>query len=327
MELISVIVPVYRVEKYLKKCIDSILEQTYRNMEIILVDDGSDDSCPDICEEYAKIDKRVKVIHQTNGGLSAARNSGIRAAKGKYISFIDSDDYIEKDMYEVLVKRMQKDESQLAVCNYMYVDESGNFIESLNKKNAIIDGVITPKEALERLILDRNCYYIPAWNKLYERSLFKDIQFPEGKLNEDEFVVHYIYEKCRKISCVEKELYYYVQRMGSIMNTNVCVKRLDVVEAYLERTEYFMEKGQNEFVTQLMNVGGHLLLEGSIELDERDPKVRSRIGELKREYDRLYCKLKQMHLSSSIKSKMVIGLIHRNFKLAQIVFRMKAHKS
>ena len=327
MELISVIVPVYRVEKYLRKCVDSILKQTYKNMEIILVDDGSDDLCPDICEEYAKKDKRVKVIHQINGGLSAARNSGIRAAKGKYISFIDSDDYIEKDMYEILVKRMGEDESQMAVCNYIYVDESGNFIESLNKKNGIIDGVITPKQALERLILDRNCYYIPAWNKLYERSLFEDIEFPEGKLNEDEFVVHYIYEKCRKISCVEKALYYYVQRMGSIMNTNVSVKRLDVVEAYLKRTQYFMEKGQNEFVIQLMNVGGHLLLEGSIELDERDSKVCSRIGELKREYDRLYSKLKQMHVSSSIKSRMVIGLIHRNFKLAQVVFRMKAHKS
>lgn len=215
MDLISIVVPIYNVEKYLKKCIDSIINQTYKNLEIILVDDGSPDNCPKICDDYAKLDSRIKVIHKKNGGLSDARNNGIKNSTGKYISFIDSDDYIEQNMIEELYKAI-KEGSQIAICNRLEYFESMNppkFKKSfINDKNLLI---MDKKEAISELCSFR-FFDMSAWAKLYKRNLFNDIQFPIGKLSEDYYIMYKLFDKCQKISYLNKPLYIYNQRQGSI---------------------------------------------------------------------------------------------------------------
>ena len=175
--MISVIVPVYKVEPYLHQCIDSILGQTYRDLEVLLIDDGSPDKCGEICDEYGRQDKRVRVFHTENRGLSAARNLGLNEATGEYIGFVDSDDWIVPDMYEVLLKRLEENRADISVCGVSYeaIDSRREF--------AFIEAIYTRTESLECLIDGE--INNGVWNKLYCRELFKGICFPEGKSSED----------------------------------------------------------------------------------------------------------------------------------------------
>jgi len=245
LELISIIVPIYNVEKHLSKCVDSILNQTYKNLEIILVDDGSPDDCGAICDEYAKMDERVRVIHKKNGGLSDARNAGIEVARGEYIGFVDSDDYINRRMYESMYNQVKKDGSDMAICNLLSVDENGDLIGENNADMPVIDGVFTKEQIFAQLCIPKYWYYVTAWNKLYKKELLSEIRFPVGKLHEDEFVAHHIIGKCKKISCISKPFYFYVCRSGSIMNSNYNIKRLDSAEAYLDRARYMKDYGMD----------------------------------------------------------------------------------
>lgn len=230
-EIISVIVPVYKVERYIRRCIDSILTQTYTNLEIILVDDGSPDDCGRICDEYAVKDKRVKVIHQENGGLSAARNAGLDIATGDYIGFVDSDDYIAPDMYEKLISIIRDNSANVAMCSYSFVDEYGNII---CVPSPIVNSCISPTEAINNLYSEFYCYYVTVWNRLYESSIFSSIRFDVGKTVEDAFIAHKIYLSCDKIVMIDEPLYYYVQRSGSIMHTP-SIAQLDEIEAFYLR--------------------------------------------------------------------------------------------
>ena len=171
--LISIIVPVYKVEKYLKKCIDSILNQTYKNYELILVDDGSPDCCPIICDNYAEKNDRVIVIHKQNGGLSDARNTGIAIAKGDFICFVDSDDYVSEDFCELLLNAVLKSNADMAICNYLVVDENGNSIQDKNVHLPIQDECISSQEFIKEYCGKYGWYYVVAWNKIYKRDLFK----------------------------------------------------------------------------------------------------------------------------------------------------------
>ena len=216
-ELISVIVPIYNVEKYLRRCIDSLVEQTYTNLEIILVDDESPDNCGKICDEYAKKDKRIVVIHKRNGGLSDARNRGLEEAKGKYIGFIDSDDYINKNMYKVLYTNMKKNNADISICNFSLVDDKGNKYKEEKQLNNEIK-IYSKKEALENLLIEKD-YTNHAWNKLYNKKLFKNgkIQYPEGKIWEDIATTYLLFENANKVVYQNVSLYYYTQRNNSIM--------------------------------------------------------------------------------------------------------------
>ena len=204
---LSVIVPVYKVEPYLQKCIDSILNQTFRDLELILVDDGSPDSCPAICDAAAEKDERVVVLHRKNGGLSAARNAGLMAARSDYIGFVDSDDYIAPEMYEKLYAAMVESNAQLAVCSYTYVDTKGNVLPKWESPILSGGGVLDRVQMMDRLGGDRSWYYITAWNKLYRRELFENIRFPFGKLHEDEYVVHHVFWACERIVVLPESLY------------------------------------------------------------------------------------------------------------------------
>lgn len=224
--LLSIIVPVYDVERYLPKCMDSILAQTFTDFELILVDDGSPDNCPALCDAAAAKDARIRVIHQKNGGLSAARNAGLDAARGAWIGFVDSDDYIAPEMYEALYQAVQSTGADLALCDYAEVDEAGAPCQSmhirLEKKD--FTGRDLLKNATDSTIQ-------PAWNKLYRRDVFAQLRYPEGKLNEDLFLIPEICLNTQKAVVVPKALYYYVQRGGSIMSGNKTLRHFDAAEA------------------------------------------------------------------------------------------------
>ena len=175
LEKISVIVPVYKVEKYLKRCVESIVQQTYQNIEIILVDDGSPDRCPEMCDEYARRDARIKVIHKSNGGLSDARNAGLNIASGDYISFVDSDDWIEEDFIEILYKNMKKENADISIIGYTLIWESGR------KKRFTSDDeyYVFDKEDAVRELLKQQKFQCMVCQKMYRKSIFRSIIFRE----------------------------------------------------------------------------------------------------------------------------------------------------
>lgn len=214
-ELISVIVPIFKVEKYLKKCIDSILNQTYKNMEIILVDDGSPDNCPYICDNYAKKDSRIKVIHKINGGISDTRNEGLKRATGKWVTFIDSDDYIDKNMIDTLYKLAIENEADISIIDFIKIDETSNIIQNKDCKNKT--RIFNSKTAIIELFND-NSFGNYMWNKLYKKELFEDIKFPIGKTMEDLAVMYQLFYKSKNIVYNNKQMYFYVQRKNSILH-------------------------------------------------------------------------------------------------------------
>lgn len=238
-DLISVIVPVFNVEPYIEQCIKSIVDQTYKKIEIILVDDGSSDQGGAICDCWAASDDRIRVIHQDNQGLSAARNAGLAISKGEYISFIDSDDWIEMDMLEVLHERITDSESDIVICGVMVEYESGSSSKEFNK-----DEIFTSKEALISL-LSGSEVKDQVWDKLYRRSAIGTVQFPIGKFHEDLYWSYQVIVNVDRISLVSKSFYHYRQRSTSIMGMGYSIRRLDAMEAKKERFEFF-EQYDNE---------------------------------------------------------------------------------
>ena len=223
---VSIIVPVYDVENYLQKCIDSILAQTFTDFELILVDDGSPDNCPALCDAAAAKDARIRVLHQKNGGLSAARNAGLDVARGEWIGFVDSDDYIAPEMYETLYKAVQSTGADLALCDYVKVDETGALCTQTH--------VAVPQKSLTGRELLQKAYWTTvqiACNKLYHRTIFAQLRYPVGKLNEDFFVIPEICLNTQKAVVVPDVLYYYVQRGDSIMGKSRTLRHYDAAEA------------------------------------------------------------------------------------------------
>jgi len=243
-ELISVIVPVYRVEKYLDRCVNSISGQTYNNLEIILVDDGSDDRCPVMCDEYAARDERIHVIHKANGGQATARNAGLDAARGRLIAFVDSDDYIALDMYERLYNAMEAGEADIAICNYSYVTETG---VELTKDSPIVNyEVVNCLDFCEKLQQKNSGYYITPWNKLYRREIFDKVRFPEVRAFEDNFIIHKIAEQCRSIVIIPDKLCYYTQRAGSTSSRTFSARTYGNIDALLDRFGFYIKKSQSD---------------------------------------------------------------------------------
>ncbi len=232
-DLISIIIPVYKVEKYLEKCIESVLKQTYTNLQVILVDDGSPDNCGKICDEYAKKDSRIEVIHKVNGGLSDARNVGIAKAKGKYIGFVDSDDYIKEDMYEILINLIKEYDADVSICNLYEVIEGKEYIR--NKENGIKE--YNRIDILKEVLLDKNIQSY-ACNKLYKKELFNEIKYPIGKKYEDIGTTFYIFEKCNKVVVTSEPEYYYLKRADSLVNNVTESTVLDYTEIIIQRYLY-----------------------------------------------------------------------------------------
>lgn len=237
---ISVIVPVYRVEKYLPACIDSILNQTFTDFELILVDDGSPDRCPEICDETAKRDARVRAIHQANQGLSAARNAGIEAAHGAWLSFVDSDDFLAPDFLATLHDAAVRAGADCALCGVQLTDEAGQKIGQLL---SVADGVRTGRSILETLCRAPEITYLVAWNKLYRRDVFQTLRYPVGMQNEDTYLAAELFDTVQTVICVSKPMYFYRQRADSIMHTAVTTRNLDRMWAFEHCFAYFEARG------------------------------------------------------------------------------------
>lgn len=224
-DLISVIIPVYNVEKYLKNCLDSVIKQTYNNIEIILVDDGSPDNCPDICDEYASKDTRINVIHKQNGGLSDARNVGIEQARGKYITFIDSDDDVEEKYVEYLYNLLIKNNTKMSIAAHTVVSEKNK----INFGSGYLDKVLSTEECLDRMLCEKG-FSVSSCAKLYSKELFGNVKFPKGKLNEDNGTTYKLILQCDKIAYGNKCIYNYYKRENSIMTSKFNLKKLDLIE-------------------------------------------------------------------------------------------------
>lgn len=242
-ELISIIVPVYNVEKYLQKCVGSIINQTYQNIEIILIDDGSTDNSGKVCEELKDRDSRIRVIHKENGGLSSARNKGISVAKGRYLGFIDSDDYIEKEMFGSLYEAIKRTGKDVACCGRI-VDIFGEY--SNTEFSLAQEQVFTKTEAIKE-VLYLETIDVSACDKLYKRELFKEIRYPEGKISEDAAVIFEILEASNGVVHVGKPFYHYVFRNNSITKSKYSEKKYDVINN-LKKTQIFIENNHPELV-------------------------------------------------------------------------------
>lgn len=232
---ISIIVPVYNVEEFLPRCVKSILKQSYKNIEILLIDDGSTDESGTLCDNYANNNTNIKVYHKKNGGLSDARNYGIEKATGKYIAFIDSDDYVAEDYCKILYNNLIKYEADISICSFVKTDGKNDNIGEIKEQIKTYTGIDKQKNILNHM----NTITTVAWNKLYRKEIWNNLRYPKGKINEDEFVVHYLMYKAKKVVYTNMILYYYYQRSNSIMKKKFSSERFDVIDAFQDRWQFY----------------------------------------------------------------------------------------
>lgn len=225
-KIISIIIPVYNAEKYLKRCINSIILQTYKDLEIILINDGSEDNSSKICDEYACIDNRIKVIHKENGGPSLAREAGVKIATGEYIAFVDADDYIDFDMFEILVNEAEKG-LDIVQCGFRKVSPNGEVLETIELKPINISSTFECSLYYASQINTTNF----LWNKLYKAELFKDIIFPKLYAGEDSCILTQIYASAKRIANIKGSFYNYVMTPNSLCRQAFSEKKLDNIEA------------------------------------------------------------------------------------------------
>lgn len=305
-DLISVIVPVYKTEPYLAKCIESILDQTYSNLEIILVDDGSPDNCGNICDEFAKKDSRIVVIHQKNGGLSNARNSALNIAKGNYIGFVDSDDYIDLNMYESMFNSIKKYKTNIACVGIIREDERHSFKQIIRCPNKEIE--YSDEESIEEILYSRNIG-ISVWSKLFEKNIFEKIRFPVGETNEDACIMIDLMEG-KKVVHTGIPLYHYLVHEGSITNV------------YKEKTAQFSFKNAKKIVDEINEKYPNLIDVANIYLSNTlfdilisylrqnqmiDPLYKKYFTEFKKTWK---CLIKSKELSISTKIKVILVRLH-----------------
>lgn len=277
-DLISIIIPVYKVEKYLDKCLNSVVNQTYKNIEIILVDDGSPDNCPTICDEWAKKDDRIRVIHKENGGLSSARNAGIDVAKGEYLAFIDSDDSVEPEYVEELYTTLIENNVDLSICGISFIKEDG----SIHKEIQAIEPTLFLNDDKYNLLLLHNTMVVVAWNKLYSKKIFESLRYPLGKIQEDEFVILDILKNAEKgVAINNKKLYNYLYRENSIMTSKSPKGIFHPVEAYKIRYEQIDKK-------EIKNDTGRKILQEYLEAYQKFYKNKEVAKEILKRYKEDY---------------------------------------
>lgn len=303
--LISIIIPVYNVEKFLDRCVESVINQTYDNLEIILVDDGSTDQSPALCDRWIEKDDRIQVLHKKNGGLSDARNAGMDLSSGDYVVFIDSDDYVRSDMVEILFLRLTEDSSDLALCNYLCVSDDENYVNDYENSLPVSDELIDGRQAQRKLFGDMHWHYVIACCKLYKKSLLENFRFPVGKLHEDLFTTHLIFEKCNLVSCVHEPLYYYYQNENSITH-NYSVRRLDALDAYISRFNFFYQKQDYYCAAMSTRFMIEKLLLARKKLNMKDKEIKKRIVYYKRMFNKQFRKIFFRKTGQVEKKKMLV---------------------
>ena len=249
--LVSVIVPVYNVEKYLTRCLDSIVGQTYRNLEIILVNDGSTDRSGEICLQYAQSDPRIRLFTQKNQGQSAARNTGLDHMKGEYVHFVDSDDYISPYMIEILLDKLLQYDVPIAMCNYLEAEDSDD--------NAALDMIpagqtnfckkISQNEVFDGMMAINAIKFVTPCGKLYYKEVFETLRYPVGRIHEDDFLSHRIYSQTDAVCYVDLRLYAYRQSLNSTTRKNGvwCIKSKDIIDMRLDRLAFFQQYGVKKY--------------------------------------------------------------------------------
>lgn len=252
-EKISVIVAVYNAEAYLKKCVDSILNQTYQNLEVILINDGSTDQSSAICNDYALKDSRVKVISRENRGIAFTRNEGLDTAEGDYITFVDSDDYIHPQMYELMMKKRREHDADVVACDYLQIPEKETpSVVSLDADNIRTDIIQTEQEKKKYIYLDKYVDALLVWNKIIKRELWDGIRCPKNKIYEDETITFRTLYRAQKIVYLNEKLYYYVRRdsKNSITTVGFSEKRLFRLDALEVRLDFYIEKKEWEYLSE-----------------------------------------------------------------------------
>lgn len=234
--MISIVVPVYNVEKYLERCIDSILEQTFEDFEILLVDDGSKDSSGSICDELAKKDKRLRVFHKSNGGLSDARNYGLERIRGDYVTFIDSDDFIGKNYLKTLMDQMVENNADISMISSAAIYDDDPVPEETEGKCYVMDG----KTAFKVLVC-REMLSWSAWGKLFKKSIVKELRFPKGYCYEDLHTIPYLISNSSIFAYCSKVEYYYIQRRDSIMHV-VTLERIKMWEKGIDKLQTYIKE-------------------------------------------------------------------------------------
>lgn len=285
MPEITVVVPVYKVEKYLRKCIDSILIQSFQNFDLVLVDDGSPDICPQICDEYAGKDTRITVIHKQNGGLSDARNAGIDWAMehsdSQWLAFVDSDDYIHPDYLRVLYETAQRESADLVICDFIRVSVREEVVE---EEHRFYDLVTEDKSKLFEC-MGANWRIVTAWNKLYHKHIFDELRFAVGRIHEDAFAIHHVLWNCNKAAFISDKLYFYRIRDNSIMATETPRSKLDGLEATVEQYEFCIE---HDAIAHVAAPTIDYLNEFAIMQSAFDKQEARRFKELKRRLGKIY---------------------------------------
>lgn len=295
--LISVIVPIYKVEAYLRQCLDTIVGQTYKNLEIILIDDGSPDKCPQICDEYAGKDNRIRVIHQKNGGLSAARNAGLDIATGDYIAFVDSDDWVELNMYETLLANITNTNADIVTCGIYYNFPNYEVGSSVNDEVT----VEYSNEAAIALIPDVNANIrFEVWNKIFRRSLIAGLRFKEGQIYEDVFFDRHVFMRSKKIVRFNKNLYHYrVSRPGNT-NSSFKMNRFSIFEELDDFISDMQEAGMDGNVKIFKRYSALTIISHYISAtDNNAPKFM--LEKLKNIFDDKYKKMGILEKFSNIK--------------------------
>ena len=285
MPNISVIVPVYKVEPYIRKCVDSILQQSFQDFDLVLVDDGSPDTCPQICDDYAAQDDRIVVIHKQNGGLSDARNAGIDWAMthsdSEWLAFVDSDDYLHPDYLLTLYEVAQREGADLVICDFIRVNDQEEVIE---EEHSFFDLVTEDKKKLFAL-LNTGWRIDMAWNKLYAKDILNNLRFVLGKIHEDEFALHHVLWNCQKCAIINCGLYYYRIRKNSIMTSESPHSRLDNMEALIEQYEFSVQHNLPPRELLVSNAYLDRVMELRHSLDKQD---LGRYRSLKRRYSNIF---------------------------------------
>lgn len=245
---ISIIVAVYKVEAYLDRCIQSIINQTYYNLEIILIDDGSPDNCGRICDEYAWKENRIKVIHKKNGGAADAKNAGIEIATGEYLGIVDSDDFIHPEMYETLYANLLKTGSDISICSFGKVYDNRMILD--NRKNEVL--TMSNIEGLECLFTFDCVNFNVPWNKLYKKELFDGIRYPKGNVRDDESTTYKLIFTSKRIAITQRVMYYYFQNVNGIMHNKSLKVEVDYADAMEERINFFASNNKKDFYVRTL---------------------------------------------------------------------------
>ena len=239
---VSVIVPIYNTRPFLEECVRSILNQQFSEpFEVLLVDDGATDGCDVLCDELAAQDKRIRVFHQENQGLSGARNTGIDAARGRYYAFVDADDVVHPGYLQALYDACETHDAYMAICAVEDVNEDGTSQDPPEYTLPAETGVFVGKDLLNRFYAPNGTYYTVAWNKLYRAEVWKLLHYPEGRLHEDDFVAHRLFWRCDKVVCLDAPLYNYRLRKGSICRTEMKPGAFDAVDGLADRYRFLVE--------------------------------------------------------------------------------------